>query len=176
MKCALLSINLLSILLGSNLFATEVEVLNCNTKIEISGSGTHETKLKIINKDGKPVAKISQGGMTYESLVETSDNSIRVGLSAETIFDDQTLNIGERLIVHALMVQAIPELSKMSKLSFDLKAVRSAKVYVVRRNPDPNDPENEEDIGMTAVIVAKDEAGHDLGSFLGGLLVTQCNN
>jgi hypothetical protein len=98
--------------------------------------------------------------------VEAEFSLIRPGLNAKSNADDDTLNGGERLILHAMATAAEPDLRATFQSGVDLEKVRQTKVFYIDRNPG--------DMGSAAVVEALDENGKVLGSFLGGFLVARC--
>ena len=105
--------------------------------------------------------------MSKMGVVEAEVSSIRPGLNVKSNSYDDTLNGGERLILHAMMVSSDPTLRSTSKIGLDLAKVRKTKAFYIDRNP--------MDIGSAAVVEALDENGKVLGSFLGGFLVARCD-
>ncbi len=165
MKVASLSFSILSLFVGTSVFAAQTEILSCSTKIEFPGVPALETLMQIIDKDGQLVSLVTQAGITREDKADFSEHKIRAALTGEADLSNSTLNQGEKLIAHALTLQSDPVLAGLGKLSFDLTAIRSAKVYVV------GDSDN---MGLSAIVVASDASGKKLGTFLGGFLVSEC--
>jgi hypothetical protein len=79
--------------------------------------------------------------------------------------DSGVLNLGELLLAHAYKLVNDPELNGFFSAGLDLKAVRSVRVFQI--GPDT-------EFGMTAIIEANDQTGKELGSFIGGFIVSPC--
>lgn len=110
-----------------------------------------------ILKDGQ----IVEQGTTK---AEIKSEKIRAGLKGD-LSDIQGLNKGELLITHAMLLTQDPDMGGIFTVDMDLSKVRSAKIYVLG---------DQAEMGMTAIVEARDEKGQDMGSFLGGFLVGSC--
>ena len=120
------------------------------------------------NKDQSVLAKITQTEAGHTSTSEIAaaivEGPVRANLSADSAVEE--LSQVELLIVHAMMVTTDPDIELLYSAGLDLQKVRSAKIYGVLGEQD--------DIGSLSVVEAKDENGNDLGSFLGGFIVSPC--
>lgn len=163
----------LALTISTPSFAKEELIKACSTTIGIPGeAGKSETQINVIKKDGVIRAKISQkvDGQIAASNDEVTieEFSVKADLKADLSdpsIDD--LNQGEKLISHALSITTDPDLQNAFSAGFDLKKVRSVKIYTIG---------NSTKFGSTTIVEAKDESGKDLGSFLGGFLVSPCND
>lgn len=128
-----------------------------------------ETQIDIFRTDSLLQATITQTSEglsnTYDDEAQFADLKVRAGLLPDINQEIENLNLAERLIVHALTLTEDPIFKNTLNAGFDLRKVRSAKVYTIGK------PTN---MGLTAIVEAKDELGKDLGSFLGGFLVNAC--
>jgi hypothetical protein len=84
------------------------------------------------------------------------DQVVRKGLTKDTDPYTSNLNIAEGLIVHAMTMESDPLFAGNFSSGINLKKVRSGRVYLIG---EPTD------MGMTAVVEAKDEQGKTLGSY-----------
>ena len=69
--------------------------------------------------------------------------------------------------VNEVLRVAFSLMSAREPLRIDLRAIRSATVYHIDPNPKDN-------IGMFAIVEARDGAGQTLGRFVSGLLLGDC--
>ena len=81
------------------------------------------------------------------------------------VSEDETLNLSEQLIVHAVLRSEDPEFKGVYKTRIDIKKVRSAKVYTIG---------DADEMVSTAIVETRDANGKLLGSFVGGFLVFPC--
>ena len=144
-------------------------VKSCSTVLSSPDSAKSVPTIVDVFADGGVfTAKITQtpDGQTgsYSDTAEVSLNKVRAGLNADSI-NGGDLNIAERLIAHAMSLTDDPIFKGAFSAGLDLSAVRAAKVYLIGK------PSN---MGATAIVEAQDELGKDLGSFLGGFLVSAC--
>lgn len=166
-----------TLLICSIIFATSFSVSisakelikSCSTTLTMPEEiNKVETQIDIFRTDSLLQATITQNSeglkSTYDDEAQFADLQVRAGLSPD-IKEIENLNLAERLIVHALTLTEDPIFENTLNAGFDLRKVRSAKVYTIGK------PTN---MGLTAIVEAKDELGKDLGSFLGGFLVNAC--
>lgn len=126
---------------------------------------TTEMIFEIFNKDGNLSAKVTQLGETQTTNdVTITEGNIRDNLRAADAYDD-SLTDTERLVLHAMTVTQEPSLKDIMNAGLDLDAVKSAKVYTVGKPTK---------FGSTSVVEAKDAKGQEIGSFLGGFMVSPC--
>lgn len=167
--------------LSSSAFSQSI-VKSCTFKFddEVTGFSTNTFEVRKIGSkfSGKMVTEVAGQRSTVDSDVTVKDFKIRANLKPEMIEDEEigmTLNHGEGLIVHAMALTDIDswdteedENSGPNPFSsgLDLSKVRSVKVY--------ESVGEEGDIGSAAIVEARDAAGRDLGSFIGGFLVLPC--
>lgn len=167
-----------TLLICSIIFATSFSVSisakelikSCSTTLTMPEEiNKVETQIDIFRTDSLLQATITQYSeglkSTYNDEAQFADLQVRAGLLPDINQEIENLNLAERLIVHALTLTEDPIFEKTINAGFDLRKVRSAKVYTVGK------PTN---MGLTAIVEAKDELGKDLGSFLGGFLVSAC--
>ena len=155
------------LLLSSTAFA-ETIVKSCQTTLGFEGQSI-ETLVEIVDRGRDLVGRTTQAGATWSNQAMVFDAPVRAGLQPQTMesideTDSDDLNLGETLIQHAMTITAIPEMNQ--KAGLDLSQVRSVKVFQI--------VDEEVNIGMTAIVEAKDAQGKTLGSFLGGFLVSPC--
>lgn len=155
----------------STFAADQNPVKTCVTTLTMPGSPLLiETQIDVFkNADiftATVTQKSSENGQTssYEDTAEVVEEKVQAGLSAD-LEDTDNLNLAEKLIVHALVLTEDPIMENAYSAGFDLRKVRSAKVFTIGK------PTN---MGLTAIVEAKDESGKDLGSFFGGFLVSPC--
>jgi hypothetical protein len=98
----------------------------------------------------------------YEEEVSILDNPVRGDLNADSNVAE--LNKSEIYILHAMRLSA-PEFGGIYTSGVELEKVRHAKVYLLGKSTK---------MGAIAVVETQDELGRDLGSFLGGFLVSPC--
>ncbi len=149
--------------------AEKTLVKTCSTTLTMPGQPLSiETQIEVFKNGDSLIATVSQKSdgqaSSYEDVVEFIEEKVQAGLTAE-LGDTENLNLAEKLIVHALVLTEDPVMENTYSAGFDLRKVRSAKVYTI------GSPTN---MGLTAVVEAKDESGNDLGSFFGGFLVSAC--
>lgn len=143
-------------------------IKTCSTDLAFPDRKTVPTKFEIFADQGSFKARVTQTteGQTgvYEDTVEISQNTIRGGLTAKSSSE----NIGEALVVHALSLTEDPIFEGFFKVGFDLKAARTATVYEIGKS------NGKDNIGLSAIVEARDQNGKALGSFFGGYLVSDC--
>ncbi|MGE3610924.1 MAG: hypothetical protein AB7I27_15140 [Bacteriovoracaceae bacterium] len=143
-------------------------IKSCKTTTTMPEGPTVETQIDILSKNGKIYATVNQNGSAYtEKIVNISEYSIRDGLAPEMIESEEMgkLNLGESLIVHAMTLESDPILEGQMSSGIDLNKVKSVKVYVVGKTSN---------MGLTAIVEAKDASQKLLGSFFGGFLLSPC--
>lgn len=151
-------------------FATEYpsQVISCSTTFpalpHYAGS---ENKMTIVVIGGELIAKLTQQDGIYSRSSQVPaklrTETVREGITDE-MEDSDTLNPTEKLIKNAYLLTQKPEYKGILSAGFNLRKVRSAKTYYVSRGTR----------GIPAIVVAKDESGNDLGSFLMSTFVTPC--
>lgn len=152
-------------------FAGEKELIkSCSTVLTMPETTQKvDTKIDIFKNDSALIATITQksdsGTGSYNDEAQIDEFKVQAGLIADLGLSIDNLNLAEKLIVHALTLTEDPIFKGTFSAGLDLRKVRSAKVYIVGK------PTN---MGLAAIVEAKDESGNDLGSFFGGFLVTPC--
>lgn len=142
-------------------------VLTCNTVV-YSEKGRKTISIFVDREDQKFTARSPELRGDQVFPVDVSEMSVREGLSAQMDVDAANLNVAERLVLFPLMVASGDAFKdQTAPLGIDLEAIRFAKVYHI--DPNPND-----NIGMFALVEAKDAEGKPLGTFLSGLLFGAC--
>lgn len=165
-------LNLMALILPNSDFGTRGPIVkSCFVKLQpdLAKKPVH-MNLMVIAVNDTISAIVSQRieGQRVSNMasVEAEFSSIRPGMNAKSDAYDETLNDGERLILHAMTTAAEPVLRATFQSGVDLARVRQTKVYYIDRNP--------KDMGSVAIVEAFDENGKALGSFLGGFLVAHC--
>jgi azurin len=159
----------LALVCSAPVFAAETVVKSCSVSMkQLDGGGIVNMKMEVLAKeDGTFFSRISQDmngmPMASDDVASVSEAVLREGLTAET--DPSDLNMGERLIVHAMLLTQSPEMAGMFTAGLDLSLVRSVKMYVIGEATN---------MGSATIVEARDAAGNELGSFLGGFLVSPC--
>lgn len=159
----------LSLAFATPAFASSPSTIKTCTTTISSPDGTLliPTVIEFIETDGVVKSKFTQivnnQPVTRNDAAEVSELTIRPGLKAE--MDPEGLNTAELLIVHAMTMGADPIMKGSQNAGIDLAAARSAKVFLIGK------PTH---MGLSAVIEAKDQDGKNLGSYLGGFLVSPC--
>jgi hypothetical protein len=149
----------------SALASEQKNIKSCSTELTMPESEIKvQMKIDIIANDKILKAVVTQNGMSYEDEATIESDVVKAGLNGN-LDDVDSLNLAEKLITHAMALTEDPIMKGTFSAGLDLHAVRSAKIYNV------GTPTN---MGMTAIVEAKDENGKDLGSFFGGFLVTPC--
>lgn len=168
MKCSLVTLVFLSLMTASA-FASDQIIKTCKTSLRSLDNEdlVIQATIKIIKRGDSYVARLTQNvqghSQEFEQKTLISEDSVRAGLTGDE--DADTLNTSEKLIVHAMSLEAIDPEKKVFDAGLDLSAVRSAKVYNFSK---------EGEMGMISVVEAKDEKGLVLGSFFGGFMVSPC--
>lgn len=144
-------------------------IKTCDTTMEILSEVRLPVQIRIeIRSAGNGlVAKVTQTSddqtQTQEQPVIVTENTVRAGLTGEP--DAMDLNLAEKIVAHAMMVTEDPVLSETVSAGLDLKSVRSAKVYQIGEFTN---------MGGMVVLEAYDQDQKNLGSFMGGFLVSPC--
>lgn len=152
-------------------FAGEKKLIkSCSTVLTMpEATQKIETQIDIFEDESALTSTITQklegNTNTYGDRAQIDVFNVQDELSADIEQDIDNLNLAERLIVHALALTEDPIFNDTLSAGLDLRKIRSAKIYTIGK------PTN---MGVTAIIEAKDEAGNNLGSFLGGFLVSPC--
>ncbi len=152
-----------------NAFAAPATVTTCLGDLsKVAEESPASMKIEILNDAGRTFAWVTNvlGDKedAFEDSVTEFENPIREGLSAKSV-ELTDLNQAEEFIVHAMMWMEDPAMSVVANLQFDLKAVRSAKVYQVGPMTD---------MGTVAIVEAKDASGAVIGRYIGGFFVAAC--
>lgn len=148
------------------LAAPSTLIKNCSTVLpEVGEQTSQKLDIRIIRKsDGTSVAFVRpEGKSRYEDEVLIEEHKIRAGLTQDS--DPDSLNSGESLIVHAMALEGDPEFQGAFQTGVELQRVRQVKVYQIGKKTR---------FGSTSIVEARDQQGTDLGSFLGGFLVSAC--
>lgn len=145
-------------------------IKTCNTLIPqlIGEDEDIAVKIEVFANRDEVTSKVTQLGESAWLPVSVVLHSVRPNLPNlnDPKFGSFKLNDAEKLVSHAQMMLADPIFEgKMSVGGFDLKKVRSAKVYAVGEGAD---------IGLSSVVEARDGNGKVLGTFFGGFYVTPC--
>ena len=152
-------------------FADPVIVKTCHTRVGMPGATKSELSIQITRNQQSYSAEITQvvgnQKVSYHDKVTMFAGVVRQGLSERS--EEQDLNPLEKLISHAMMINADRQLRKSGSLGFNLRSVRSGKVYQIGDMTEELAP-----IGTTAIVEAYDKNGKILGCFLGGFLVSRC--
>jgi hypothetical protein len=163
----------LALIVSFPLFAKEELIKACSTTIFTSEeTPKSEAQFNIIKKDGALSVKISHKVdgqiVTTDDEVTIEDFKVKAGLTAWEDFDSKDkLNQGEKSISHALSLTTDPAFKNAFSTGFDLTKVRSVKIYTIGKPAK---------FGSALIVEAKDKSGKDLGSFLGGFLVSPCKD
>jgi hypothetical protein len=148
-------------------------VKSCETVLEMPGENLKVlTKVDIIEEAGSLSATVTQTSngqsSSYSDQVAITEEKVRAGITGLELSSDgsiEDLNLAEKLISHAISLTETPEMGGVMSAGFDLRAVRSAKVYAIGEATG---------MGVAAIVEAKNAKGEALGSFFGGFLVTPC--
>lgn len=157
------------VLSSANSFADDVVIKSCSVSMPILTDGKFaNVKMEVLSKaDGGVYSRVQYDmdgkQLIREETAEVSEETVREGLTVE-MFEEE-LNRAERLIVHAMGMAQESDLAALFSPGFDLKPVRSARIFVVGETTN---------MGSTTIVEAKDRDGKVLGSFLGGFLVSPC--
>lgn len=150
--------------------AEEVQSLKTCTAYMVDLKNLQEvpTHIEIYKKGGAILAKISQtldGKVSsYDEKAQITENNLREGLTSKSL-DLVDINIAEGLVAQAMALAEDPIFEGRFNAGLNLKAVRTAKVYQIGEATN---------MGLVAILEAKDKDGKDLGSFVGGSVVAAC--
>ena len=170
MKNALLLISAISLLSFSAMAGEKTLIKICSTELAFPGeTQIIKTKFEFHRNVDKTLSattiQLIDGELVSETEVASIvKNSVRPGLVGE-LNDDETLNLAEQLISHAMLLSEDPMFEGVFSAGIDLKKVRSAKIYTIGEATN---------MGQSAIVEAKDQNGKILGSFLSGMLVHPC--
>lgn len=139
-------------------------VKTCATTLSLPGSDTKiETLVEVFEENGTLRAVVTQGAdgnkASYPETAELGEYSVRGNVDKAEL---DTLNRGESLVAHAMIY--LKEFSG-TDLDVDLEDVRRVKVYQIGQATN---------LGSSAIVESYDAKGKLLGSFFGGLLVSDC--
>lgn len=149
--------------------ADDLVIKECSVTMKnLESEQTTDMTMQIVQKSGSEIyAKVSQitngTAASYNDTAVISDEKIREGLTSESDLED--MNYAEALIVHAMMLSEDPIFEGAYSAGFDLKNVRSAKLYTIGETTN---------MGSSTIVEARNSSGKVLGSFLGGFLVSPC--
>ncbi len=151
---------------SASAFAQESILKECSIAIEFEETPNNALNINVkIYSDLTAVMTRSADGQSEtnpKAKVILSEETVRTNLSAETNPDGEKLNIGERYVVHAMVLEEFG-----NNAGLDLKKVRSVKVYKLQ--------DTSSTFGSASVIEARDANKKLLGSFLDvGLFVGAC--
>ena len=160
------------LMLASSVYANPKLIKSCSTsstledvKVEMTIDFVRDTAgLTAVNR-----TSVNGQEMVLRQEARVTKFDVRAGLTAQILesedFDD--LNEAEQLIVHALMLTESPEMKGTQNAGLNLRKISSAKIFTVNEEVEVN-------IGQVSVVEAYDKSGKNLGSFLGGFLVSPC--
>lgn len=147
-------------------------IKSCSTSLGMPGEEIAvETNISVFKNDSALSAIVSQTTnghqMSYGEQVVIEEHKVKAGLNSEILMSDEidNLNTAEKVIVHAMALSEGPDFEDSFSAGLDLTKVRSAKLYIVGE---------QSNMGMSVIVEAKDANGKNLGSFLGGFLVSPC--
>ncbi len=147
-------------------------IKSCSTSLGIPGEEIAvETNISIFQNQSSLKAIVTQNTnghqISYDEQAVIEEHRVKAGLNSEILMSDDIdkLNPAERVIVHAMALSEGPDFEDSFSPGLDLKKVRSAKLFIVGEQTN---------MGMTVIVEAKDAQGKNLGSFLGGFLVSPC--
>lgn len=145
-------------------------VKRCEVNLPAMEAGDIDIKMdiKVFKQDGILSSTIVQTvdgvSVPLDSSAEMISYEIREGLKAN--LESEDLNQGEKLIVHAMTVEADKDLSKIFSSGIkNLKLIRKVNAYVI---------DEETNMGSATIVEAMDKKGKIIGSFLGGFVVRPC--
>jgi hypothetical protein len=155
-----------SILLLANIsaFAAEYKVIkSCKTELPaMDGRPISHVSMEVCDEDDSFIAKITEvvgkEGLTFDLGVKIEEFKIRAGVNDKM----KNLNQAELMVIHAMTLASDPVFRDILSTGMDLSKIRSAKVYSTG------------EIGLPAILEAKDSTGFSLGSFMGTNYVAAC--
>ena len=146
-------------------------VKECSVSLTL-GNNSMDMKMEVIDIDGALHSRVTQivegQTLTRDDVADLHVWAVREGLASRSIEKDEDiagLNEGESLILHAMTFDKDPELRVQFSSGIDLTKVRSVTLYTVGERAR---------FGSTTIVEARDAEGKNLGSFLGGFLVSGC--
>ncbi len=167
-------------LLTSPAFAAEKIVKTCEAELRTPDSRSNVSlSIQFVIENGKLYSRsmelingFSRRRDMLSEPAEMSEYEVREGLSSRSMESPefQGMNEGEKIMAHAFYVSAHPNTRDFSNAGLDLAAVRFVRVYGMGFQSEQNN------MGRSAVVEAKDARGNDLGSFLGGFFLAPCKN
>lgn len=169
MKNTILFCSMLLLATISAQASTKTLVKSCTAILSMPGENkATETQINVFQNSKKLSSTITQkiDGTAHsrDDVASLTEEQVQAGLIGN-LDDIDNLNLAERLIVHAMTLTEDPIYEGIFKVNFNLKQVRSAKVYII------GEPTH---MGLSAIVEAKDASGKVLGSFLGGFFVNAC--
>lgn len=150
--------------------AEEVQSLKTCTAYMVDLKNLQEvpTHIEVYKKGDANLAKISQTHdgkvSSYDEKAQITENNLREGLTSKSL-DLEDINIAEGLVAQAMAIEEDPVFEGRFQSGLDLKSVKSARVFQIGEATN---------MGMVAILEAKDKDGKDLGSFIGGSVVAAC--
>lgn len=171
MKTSIFTFAILS-LLSVQAFAVDKLIKTCETTISLPGeTKSIQSKIEVFQKSGKEfyarVTNIHDGNTeSFEQKATVTEEKVCEGLTGVMDESIKDLNLAEQLVSHAMSLENDEIFQGALKSGIDLKKVRSAKVF--------NFTGSEDNIGLSAIVEAKDKNGKTLGSFFGGMLISPC--
>ena len=145
-------------------FAEPSVVETCVAKFKLDEQ-IKTLSIKIVRSESGQLTAVSLDDLgQVESDVDVQTLSVRPNLRPGEFTADY--NPAELLMTHALTIEATPDLKDVMSSGVDLAAVRSATIYLINPKADQ--------IGMPAIVTARDGEGRPLGKFFGGLLLGPC--
>ena len=152
---------------ATSLAQEHVTLIECKVTMALPGEEPMDMRFHAKTVDNTIKGFVDQyvagAVFTQPSTLTMGFDQVREGLSPLSISED--LNLAEKLIAHAMGVEAMPELASFMNSGIELEKVRSARTFTF------GDSTN---MGSTTVVEALDQDGQLLGSFLGGFLVAPC--
>ena len=154
---------LYTLVLSLSVFGQAKVFKSCDSTINFDGK-TQDFSLRVYkdasgNFSGE--VEVSGGEVLEYDEVTINTFSVRAGLTGDFVeTEDNELNAGERFVSHAMVIDAF------MPSGIKLKEIREVTINEF--------VEQAANIGITAFAEAKDSKGKDLGSFMGGFLVSAC--
>lgn len=151
-------------------FASQESIVKtCSTELSMPDMQPVSTKIEIAkNADGEFSAITTQ---TVDGFSMPRTENAQVFLDQEvrqnvlSASDNSDLNLAEKLISHAMLLENDPVFEGSFSTGLDLTKIRSASVFLVGEISN---------MGGIAIVESKDENGKNIGSFLGGFLISPC--
>ncbi len=170
MKKTILLISAISLMSFSAMAGSQKLLKTCSVDLTMPGeTQVIATKINVLeNKNSELTMSFTQiingKAVTESDTASIVSNTVRPGLIGE-LSEDETLNLSEQLIVHAMLMSEDPDFEGVYSTGIDLTKVRSATVYTLG---------DSSQMVTSAIVETKDENGKVLGSFLGGFVVHPC--